>query len=191
MTTPITNQTKTTSSLNSTDLMQACFDWDVELIRHLIENGVNINEVGKYGNALMHAIHQWNYFRRRPEDDQVYRSRFEQDAQNYLSTVKLLIDNGVNLNVHDNDGTTALMLVCRSRTGTQQTWESDEMYQFISELQQNNVLAIIKYMIKHGADINAVDSSDWNAIDYALNMDNKYIAKYFYNELNVTCPLCG
>lgn len=124
--------------VGNTLLNRAVLRDDYELVKYLIQNGVDLDKIPRKDKlcdvinpAIILAI---------------------QSKQNKFNIIKLLVENGCNVNNVNTQGTTALMVA--SRCGD---------------------IEVVKYLINNGADVKIKSYSGRTALKYAREFDNKDI----------------
>lgn len=125
-----------------TPLMESATPNYPKVVEFLVKNGININAISN------DFILSWYY------------AKFVQNTFNAMSfnvgynpnlaNVRVLVENGIDLNWQDKTGQTALMSAA--------IWNHKD---------------IVKYLIEKGADINIKDKSGKTALDHAKILDNK------------------
>jgi ankyrin repeat protein len=107
----------------------------LNIVNYLIRKGANIDHQDNYGRSILSTC------------------IYSQNRQDYLECMKLLIDNGANLNLYDSNNQTSLILA-------------------IKEQLQDAVILLLSM----GCDIDFIDNDSYTAITYAIkNKDKKLV----------------
>lgn len=111
------------------------------IIETFIEKGTNINMVcSKDGNSPLLYAYQ----------------------AGYLSIVELLIYNGADINIKNNEGNSLLVYAIK-----------------------NNDFPLVKYLTENGADVNIINNEGKSPLHYAINTDDQNITDYLYCYMNL------
>lgn len=122
-----------TNQRGHTPLILATYHNQTQAVSHLIKNGANINYTFSQGSAIHGATYK-----------------------GYLEIVQILVDNGINIDIPDQNGTTPLI------------------YATIF-----NHIGIVKLLFGKGANINHKDNTGNSASDYAKSLQNKILIDLF------------
>ena len=174
------NMDKIINKLNKLDdqrtpLMEAVIHQDIEQVKKLIEEDVNVNAQDRHGNtALMYAVNMENLeiikllinnradvTIQRTNDGWTPLMEATGIYNNKIEIMQLLIDSGANINVQDSLGYTPLM------------WAT---------LQED--LEAVKLLVNSGADISIENNRGDTAIDLAITYESNDIADYLTDMLN-------
>jgi len=133
------------------------------VVKFLISCGANVNQ--KLGNGetpLIYAIknpinsnknsYVFSYFNEQEDEEQ------QKNIWKKENIIKILIENGADVNCEDNHGYNPLMHIIKA--------------------ENDNNLKIINYLVEHGADINKADKHGNNALSLAMNNNNDILVKY-------------
>ena len=189
----------------SEELLQACGEGDLELVKSLIKRGANINEGMKNrGTQLLVACEAGN-----------------------LDIIKYLVENGADVNLSNTSWSTPLLVACQNRNKTKSVTiakyllehgadpnmrvlgrslleRAFEMTDFnlikyliqhganVNELHQNRetyltwaikkkYLGIVKDLVKYGADVNKGNKKKVTPLHYACIIKNVNLVKYLIN----------
>ena len=137
--------------VKSTAFIEAVVRGDLKEVKTLIKKGANLNDTDKYGNpALIVSYKEYQKLQRKAKKDfDIYKS----EITNYLNITKLLITEGVNPNITDNQGNPLIILAFN-----------------------NGDKKLVKTLIKKGANPNATDNQGNPLIVLAFkNGDEKLI----------------
>ncbi|XP_026479292.1 ankyrin repeat, SAM and basic leucine zipper domain-containing protein 1-like [Ctenocephalides felis] len=118
---------------NWTAMMHACSDVNIPVVKFLIQKGVSVNSHIALFTPLMAACSTTN-----------------NTEENVLALVKLLIENGANINFTDAHGVTALMLAS-----------------------QVGYVSVVEELLTHKIKVNQADNQGHNALFWAIN-ENHY-----------------
>ncbi|KAL3116323.1 hypothetical protein niasHT_002406 [Heterodera trifolii] len=152
-----------------TPLMIAAWDRSqTEIVTFLVENGANINlQNGDGATALMYACYKGN-----------------------VDIVRLLLSHGANVELTDFEGGSLLMSaangdsleVCRLLV---EEWAADVNQQTIQTLYTPVIcaasrghLAIVNFLIEHGADLQHADVEGYNALMWAVLNERTEVARH-------------
>lgn len=150
--------------MNENELFKAISENDIEKVKNLVKNGVNVNAI-THSNRTILIDASW---------------------KGYLEIVKCLVENGADINVKDNEGYTALIWAlifekfnvvayfienCKVDIDAQYNIKyfnnvKDGIYTILMIASMKGHLEIVKYLVDKGADINIEDDK----CDTALNM---------------------
>jgi len=85
----------------------------------------------------------------------------EASSSGYPDIVKILLDNGADVNAKNNDNSTALMEVINCHKDIDMPWYKVE----------HNIIKIVKILLDNGADVNAKNSNNETALQIANKTD--------------------
>jgi len=118
-----------------TPLMVACETNHLEIVKLLLENGADLHYVDKYGrNALLRAIDFTN-----------------------VDIIKYLLEKGADINYMWHDLTPLLYLISNISKDEYKDDDDDPAYNNTTSTYTNDIIAIIKLLVEHGANINDTD----------------------------------
>jgi len=114
-----------TNKYGETALMDASKMGYTEIVKLLIEKGANINAVNAENkNALLFAVEAFNNpilegfnGSTQQEYDEFYRQTMDKINAQKFETSKILISNGININLTDNNGENVLFYASRNKRG--------------------------------------------------------------------------
>ena len=160
---------KIDGKINASKLFSAIESRNLDKIRCLVNNGVDINTKGEYGEtALIHATDNADkkIVRRlielgadiNSQDDEGWTALIHAIFIKSIEIAKLLIKSGADVNIKDNNGQTPLMIAA-----------------------DFNAKEIGELLILEGADIDAVDNQGMTAFDIAHKKWGFQISDYFLN----------
>ena len=130
------------SDNGKTILMEAIYSFDPEMVQFVIDQGADV-----------------------PEDILLTFSR-NSEACGQLEIFQILIENGAQIEIENDDGNTPFMLVSDKVDATINS------YNFISKTQRDEYAAVLDFLLEQGADINHRNKSGKSALDNAL--ENNY-----------------
>ncbi|KAL3125270.1 hypothetical protein niasHT_000681 [Heterodera trifolii] len=148
-------------------MIAACDRSQTEIVTFLVENGANINlQNGDGATALMYACYQGN-----------------------VDIVRLLLSHGANVELTDFTGYFALMTaaiggsleVCRLLV---EEWAADVNQQTNEHVDSLmgaacwGHLAVVNFLIEHGADLQHVDLEGYNALMWAVSNERTEVARH-------------
>ena len=141
-------------------LHEACFDGDLEQIKLLINNNMDINQFDKDGYTPLYIACMFGYLEivRLLLDhgasinkctEHGYTSLYIACCNGEVEIIKLLLDHGIDVNQYTTGGCTPLYTQCINRN-----------------------LEITRLLIDHGADINIKHGIGFTALDKAMKYEN-------------------
>ncbi len=137
---------------------------DYDMVKLLIDYNADLNKFGKHTTIITGDGRTATEFT-------PLHLAVEADELNF---VKLIVDNSKNLNLRDSDGLTPLLLACRIHTLFLPELQPDTNN---NDLNGDDNLEIIKYLIDHGADVNAQDSNETSPLIIAANFNSNVLAE--------------
>jgi len=129
------------------------FDKKEQICKFLIDNGANINY---QVNDKIH--HPKSYIGLTPLITAIHRFEFD--------VIKLLVNKGANVNIRDSFGRSPLMHVIETSSTC---YDSDSVYYGVNKNSKYRK-DILYFLIKNGADINAVDNKGRNVLYYIVQV---------------------
>ncbi len=185
----------------NTPLFIACKNGNKALAKYLIDNGADVNQPDGNGNTpLFIACDRWyidlaEYLIDRHSaklnsriingygKDLLFKA-YEKENGN---TVKSLIENGMDVNIEDENGKTPLLMAC--------LWNNENLAKYLIEEQNANInveskrgwtplfmayrqknIDLAKYLIEHGADVNyqnRYDGTIWSRVCMCENEEDE------------------
>lgn len=154
----------TRDSFGCTALIIASQNMHSEIVKELLSKGADVHAKSGYCNtALFEAAKAGNVnivkqliSKGAMKDDRSYMAFLLAAKGGHLDIVKEFISNGIDINIKDNQGVTALILVSQR------------------VIILENHIKVVKLLISQGVDVNARDDEGNTALKYALkNPENK------------------
>jgi ankyrin repeat protein len=157
------------------ELKKATESNDINKVKELIMDGVNIDEIDEYEYTPLMIASESGYF-------EITKLLIENKAdvnkknfcgwtslcyaatRNHFDIVELLIKSGANVNEYCQDGCSILMWVIR---------------------QQHNRIKMVKFLCERGADINAKSSNGLSVLKIAYNNNENYIADFLNSLIKI------
>jgi hypothetical protein len=144
------------------ELIKACRNGDLNLVRSLIENGSNVNYKDKFGISSLIWASSRNHLEvvkvlieNGVENSDIKTSLLCASQHGHLEIIKYLVSNGADVNHKSNTGWTSLM------------WAS-----------RNGHLETVKYLIEKGAEVNHKDNDGETSLMWASDKGHLETVKY-------------
>ncbi|KAJ5078069.1 ankyrin repeat protein [Anaeramoeba ignava] len=144
----------------------ACQNNSLEIIKYLVEKGVDINAKTNDNETVLHLACQ----------------------NNSIEIIKYLVEKGVDINAKTNNNETVLHLACQNNSleiikylvekGIDINAKTNENETVIHLACQNNSIEIIKYLVEKGIDINAKTTNNETVLHLACQNNSIEIIKY-------------
>ena len=139
-------------------------------LKRLMKNGADVNARDKNNcTPLMLACESVN----KKAIDSIYEKYLDQAAKCYFKALKRLMKNGADVNAHEENNGTPLMLACESVNKK----AIDSIYKNSGHdvtSSAYNYFDAVSLLIDQGADVNLQDNSSYSALHFAAGSSHKY-----------------
>ena len=190
------------NSKGFTPLHIASFHFHHEIVHFLLKNGANVNAISKCGKTALHSACQNVLSPKMLEDKNICYYGVHSSPFNKIETIEWLLISGVYVNKHDNNGVTALHMLCACNDfcDLRKAFHLFVKYGADLNTRDNRGATPLHYLCKNeniftcweyfemlfdnGANINAVDDYGLTALHYAAtNSDFEHLFSDILNKL--------
>ncbi|WP_410542503.1 ankyrin repeat domain-containing protein [Wolbachia endosymbiont of Tetranychus urticae] len=158
------------ASIDSNDHKQlddAIWEGNIEMVKHLVDNKVNLNAIDDHGNTLLHSAAQ----------------------KNDVEILKVLIKGGADVNIRNIAGDTPLFETCSRHgditvakylinVGADLNLQNTHGHTALHFAAINDYSEMIKLLIEEGADVNIPDLGGLTPLSFAMSNGNIISIKY-------------